>query len=129
MGIKLNNLLSERKFSLNENDDEVVSIEERREFLKNIKRFNEYSKIVNRTESLREIVEDLNNLIETARRVALAETDEWFDRVSLERDMKSLQDDKKLFEKTALEVTRLQNRLESAYQGIGNTLAKYYDLS
>ena len=42
--------------------------------------------------------------------------------------MKQLGESFKVFEKTAKEISTLQQRLESAYEDIGNTLGKYYDI-
>jgi hypothetical protein len=125
MSVKLRQLVKESKVY---DEEETLSIEDKREFINNVKKFNEYSDIVGRNGSLREIVDELDEFINIAKRIALDEVDEWFDKVSLNRDMKQLEEEKKLFKKTAKEITQLQSRLESCYQGIGNVLTKYYDL-
>lgn len=127
MSIKLKKLLQEKKSWLKDEDDSL-SLQEKREFLEWLKKFNEYADSVHRSISLKEVVEDIDKMLEMASKIALEETDDWFDKVSIDRDMKSLNDNKKIFEKTAKEVTKLQYRLESAYQSIGNVLTKYYDL-
>ena len=43
--------------------------------------------------------------------------------------MKHLNDSVKLFEKTAKEISVLQQRLESSYEDIGSTLSKYYAIN
>ena len=42
--------------------------------------------------------------------------------------MKHLGEAHKIFEKTAAEMSTLQQRLEAAYEDIGSTLGKYYDI-
>lgn len=125
MSVKLRQLVNESKVY---DEEESLSIEEKREFINNVKKFNEYSDIVGRNGSLREIVDELDEFINIAKRIALDEVDEWFDKVSLNRDMKRLEEEQKVFKKTAKEITQLQSRLESCYQSIGNVLTKYYDL-
>jgi hypothetical protein len=42
--------------------------------------------------------------------------------------MKGLNESYKVFEKTAQEISRLQERLTAAYEDIGQGLSKYFDM-
>jgi hypothetical protein len=59
----------------------------------------------------------------------LSETEDWFDANTVNRHMKHLGEAYKIFEKTSQEMSVLQQRLESAYEDIGSTLGKYYDIN
>lgn len=117
--------------------------EERRAFLESIKEFNQFKKeifresgIVNEktgrpvpfSQRLKQINEKIGQLVETTEAFTLQETDGWFDSISVNRDLKELKTDYKIFEKTCNEVAGLQQRLESIYENMAVKLGKYYEL-
>lgn len=53
---------------------------------------------------------------------------EWFDSITVGRNIKQLQENIKIFERTAREVTELQHRLSNSYEEIGQVLSKYFDV-
>jgi len=68
------------------------------------------------------------NIVENANKVTLEETGDWFDRVTVNRHMKSMNESFKVFQKTLSEVHTLQQRMESTYDEIGEVLSKYYEI-
>lgn len=102
--------------------------EQRKEFLENISNFSDFGKNIYRETSIKETVTSILELCETAGNVALQEGDDWFDNVSVKRDMNEVARATKLFEKTAKEMTVLQQRTESLYEEIGTRLSKYFDM-
>ncbi len=58
----------------------------------------------------------------------LQETDEWFDEITVKRNMKQLRENVKQFNQSVHEVSKLQQRLEALYEEIGSTLNRYYEL-
>jgi hypothetical protein len=56
------------------------------------------------------------------------ESGDWFDKVTLSRHSKKMNESLKIFEKTAEEMSKLQQRMEAVYEEIGETLGKYYDI-
>lgn len=123
--IKLASLvkLKESKDSL-----EGMSTEQKKSFLEAVYRFAEHANDIYRKHSLRETSKYLGELIESASHLTLSETEDWFDANTVNRHMKHLDEAYKIFEKTASEMSVLQQRLESAYEDIGSTLNKYYDV-
>jgi hypothetical protein len=123
--IKLASLvkLKEGKDSL-----EGMSTEQKKAFLEAVYRFAEGANEIYRQHSLRETSKYLGELIEAAHQLTLSETEDWFDNVTVGRHMKHLGEAHKIFEKTASEIETLQQRLEAAYEDIGSTLNKYYDI-
>lgn len=120
--IKLINLLE------SENPAASMSTEQKKAFLEAVYRFAEHANSIYRTHSLKETAQFLGELIEAANHLTLTETEDWFDRQTVSRHMKHLDEAYKIFEKTAQEMSVLQQRLESAYEDIGSTLNKYYDV-
>jgi hypothetical protein len=91
-------------------------------------KFAEHANGIYRQHSLKETADALNHMIEAANHLTLSETEDWFDKVTVSRHMKQLSEAQKIFDKTAAEMSTLQQRLESAYEDIGGVLGKYYDI-
>ena len=81
-----------------------------------------------RNSRLKEVAKRLNALAEKAEQVTLSETEDWFDQVTVKRNMKELKNGAKTFNKTVDEINVLQQRLESIYEDMGNTLSRYYEI-
>lgn len=121
--IKLADLLKE-----GEDATAGMSTEQKKSFLEAVYQFAEHSNSIYRKHSLKETSQYLGELIEAAHHLTLSETEDWFDANTVNRHMKHLGESFKIFEKTAQEMSTLQQRLESAYEDIGGTLNKYYDV-
>ena len=103
--------------------------EERNALIQSIREFHQYKNDVFRTGKLKEICEQIGQMIEAAEGMTLSETDGWFDKNTVMRDTKRLRESYKIFEQTATEIAQLQQRLEAAYEDIGSGLKRYYWLS
>lgn len=122
--IKLASLIS-----LSESEDKIpMTTEQKKAFLEAIYKFAEHSNSIYRQHNIKETSKYLGELIEAASNLTLSETEDWFDGVTVGRHMKHLGEAFKIFEKTAAEMDTLQQRLEAAYEDIGSTLNKYYDM-
>jgi len=119
MAIKLKKVLTEG----------TLSPEQKATFLEAMKKFNEYGKQIYREHDLKGLAETMNQLSSGAGNFILDETEDWFDAVTVKRDVKEITKSATLFEKTALEAAGIQNRLESLYEDLGNKLGRYYDTS
>ena len=81
---------------------------------------------------------NINNFVETAKQLAeiaesahhhiLGESDDWFDKVSVNKNMKSLKGSVVEFTKTAKEAQALNQRMTALYEDIGHVLNRYYDI-
>lgn len=98
------------------------------EMMEIISGYNEYRNIIQGSKQIRELTETLKHVIENAKVYTLQETDEWSDNITVNRHMKQLDSNYKLFEKTAREVYVLNQRLEHLYEEIGQILDKYYEI-
>ena len=79
-----------------------------------------------------------NNIVETAKQLAeiaesahhhiLGENDDWFDKISVNKNMKQLKGSVVEFTKTAKEAQALNQRMTALYEDIGHVLNRYYDI-
>ena len=105
-----------------------MKLSEKASSLEEIREFGNFNEAIYRSEGLKEAAAKINNIVEKAQHVALQETEEWFDEVTVKRNMKELVSNNKDFNKTVSEMTKLQQRLESLYEEMGNNLSRYYEV-
>jgi len=123
----LRSLLNE-KF-LGEDEAPKLSTEQKRSFVEAVGNFHQLGDVVYRNSSLRETTEHLAEVVKLAEQLTIQESEHWFDNVTVSRHMKQLGESYKVFEKTAKEISGLQQRLEGAYEDIGGVLNKYYKVN
>ena len=58
----------------------------------------------------------------------MEESADWFDEVTVKRNIGSLKEANKTFVESAKEMFALQQRLEGAYEDIGQVLGRYYEI-
>ena len=75
-----------------------------------------------------EVAKQLVGIAESAQNHVLSETDDWFDSVSVKRNMKELKGMTSQFKKAALEANAVNERLNALYEDMGNILNRYYDI-
>lgn len=110
-----------------EREPEQITKEEKMAFLESVKSFSALGEGVYSKTNLQELCEKISNLVEMANRVTLAEGD-WFDGITVNRNMKEIANSYKVFEKTAKEMNVLQERLTAAYEDIGQGLSRYFEI-
>ena len=108
--------------------DPILTPEEKRSFIEQVSRFNEYGESIYRQNNLKEAYKNIRGIVEFASKHIMEESGDWFDQVTIGRHSKKLKESMKIFEKTVAESIKLQQRLESAYEEIGETLNKYYEI-
>ena len=75
-----------------------------------------------------EAAKQLVQMAESAQNHVLSETSDWFDAVSVKRNMKELKGLTGQFRKTAVEANATNQRLSALYEDMGNILNRYYDI-
>ena len=110
-----------------ENEPIQISKEQKREFVESVKEYSQLGEAVYGKGNLQELCERIKNMVEMAQQVTLAEGD-WFDGITVNRHMKGLNESYKVFEKTAKEISQLQERMSAAYEDIGQGLSKYFEI-
>lgn len=126
--LKLKSLVEEKWLKTEQDENPPISKGEQNQYLEAIKGYGKYSKKVYRESTLEEMTKHIGSIVEFASRFTTEQAGDWFDGVTVSRHMKRMQESYKLFEKTAKEMTALQQRLEACYEDIGSTLGKYYDI-
>jgi len=126
---KLSKLIKE---SWLEDKKEETSSDQKKEFLEAVSKFHDYGKSIYREHDLKDVTKQIGELITTASELTISENerdDGWFDKMTINRHVKQLKESYKVFEKTAKEMTILQNRLDSSYDTIGEVLSKYFEIN
>ena len=99
-----------------------VTTEEKKRFMEMVMRMEEYgTSMFGEGRKLSEQCGSLRELVETAKRVVtdLTEAEEMqFEKVSLQRELKRVEDDMKLVEKTCQEADMLMERAMRAYENM-----------
>jgi len=121
----LKSLINEKYLGEKEEPKKFTS-EEKRQFMEAVANFHNYGDSIYTAKNVNEMLREISNIIEIAEHLTLQESEHWFDNVTVSRHMKQLKEAYKIFEKTATEMSGLQQRLEAAYDDMGQVLSKYY---
>ena len=79
--------------------------------------------------NIMEVAKQLAEIAEQAHHHILGEESDWFDKISVNKNMKTLKGSVMEFTKTAKEAHALNQRLTGLYEDIGHVLNRYYDIS
>ena len=93
-----------------------------------IKSYSRVGKQLYNNNGILDAAKQLAQMAESAQNHVLSETDDWFDAVSIKRNMKELKGLTGNFKKTALEANSVNQRLSALYEDMGNILNRYYDI-
>jgi hypothetical protein len=99
-----------------------------KEFMSEVSNFNKFSKEIYREGNLRDLAERLSRLAVTAKQHTLQETEDWFDKITVNRNMKDLTSLSNQFKKVATEAQGLQERMGGLYEDMGHILGRYYEI-
>ena len=122
MDIKLQELIKE--FAL-ENDRPKANKFKVTEAIRNYGRVGE---ALYKTGGILEAAKQLSEMATAAQNHVLSETNDWFDSVSVKRNMKELKGLTGQFKKTAVEANSVNQRLSALYEDMGNILNRYYEI-
>ena len=123
-GVKLTSLIEGNPESWNESEQQINV----QRFLEDVANYSSIGQSIYRETNLKEIAIKLSEIVESAKIHTMNETDDWFDRVSVKRNMKELGSLATHFVKTAKESNSMQRRMETLYEDMGNILSRYYDI-
>ena len=93
-----------------------------------VKNFGIVGKQLYNNNNIVEIAKQLSEVAESAHHHILGEQDDWFDKVSINKNMKSLKGSVVEFTKTAKEAQALNQRLTALYEDMGHVLNRYYEI-
>ena len=121
--IKLTQLIKESS-----EEKRPLSNEVKKHFLEIVSTYNKYQESLDRKSDIQEIAETLGGITEAARTLAIHESDDWFDKHTVKRNMSELDKLGKQFDKCASEAKSLDQRLGGLYEDMGNILSRYYKM-
>ena len=98
------------------------------EVVEGVRSFGIVGKQLYNNSNIMEIAKQLSHIAEQAHTHVMSETNDWFDKVSVSKNMKSLKGSVVEFKKTAMEANQLNQRLTGLYEDIGHVLNRYYEI-
>jgi len=105
-----------------------LTVEEKRKLLGMIGKFNEYRNAMRMADELKQVAENIVYIAEMTEKYGLNETSEWFEGVTLERDMKEIKKYAMDLHKIANKVHPQVQQAEAIYEEIGLKLERYFNL-
>ena len=93
-----------------------------------IRNFARVGKQLQVNNGIMEAAKQLAEMADNAQNHVLSETSDWFDGVSVKRNMKELKGLTGQFKKTAVEANAVNQRLSALYEDMGNILNRYYEI-
>ena len=121
--IRLKNLLKESE------ELQQLPTELKRHFLEIISTYGQHREGMRRKSDIRTIAETLGAIADAAQEYTLREGGDWFDRVTIKRNMNELKKLQSAFEKESLEAKAQEERLEALYEDMGHVLGRYFEIA
>jgi hypothetical protein len=119
--------MKKMKELLGEVFDEAPKVDKHK-VVEGVKNFGIVGKSLYNNNNIMEIASQLAEVAESAHHHILGEESDWFDKISVSRNMKSLKGNVMEFQKTAKEAHMLNQRLTALYEDIGGVLNRYYEI-
>ena len=121
--LKLRDLLKETE------EFQQLPTELKRHFLEIISTYNQHREGMSRKSDIMQVAETLGGIADAAQEYTLREGGDWFDRVTIKRNMNELKKLQTSFEKEAVEAQSQQQRLEALYEDMGHVLQRYFEIA
>jgi hypothetical protein len=121
--IKLKHILRETE------EFQQLPTELKKHFLEIISTYNQHREGMSRKSDIRQVAETLGGIADAAQEYTLREGGDWFDRVTIKRNMTELKKLQTSFEKEAVEAQSQQQRLEALYEDMGHVLGRYFEIA
>ncbi len=122
--MSLTNLVKE-KYGTPESEPKISS----EQILSKIQEFGNLGDTIYQSGDLKEAAKTLSDIANAAKVHTLRETEDWFDKVTVNRNMKELTNLSNQFGKLSEDANSVQQRLSALYEDMGNVLSRYYDLN
>ena len=93
-----------------------------------ISSYNKLGESIFGESNITKVAERLSWIANQAKSHTLSETEDWFDKITVNRNMKELTGLSGQFGKIAKEAKSLQERMGALYEDMGNILGRYYEI-
>jgi ATP-dependent 26S proteasome regulatory subunit len=101
---------------------------DRYEVSEGVRQYSQIGQSMFKENNIIEVAKQLHKIVDGAQQHIVSEQDDWFDKVTINRNMSSLKGMVKEFKKSAVEASQLDERLKSLYEDMGGILNRYYDI-
>ena len=101
---------------------------DRHQVVEGVRNFGIVGKSLYNNNNIMEIAKQLSDIAESAHSHILGEQDDWFDKISVNKNMKTLKGSVVEFQKAAKEDHTLNQRMTALYEDIGHVLNRYYEI-
>ena len=119
--------MAKLKDILSEVFDETPKVDKHK-VIEGVRNYGIVGKSLYNNRNIMEVAQQLAEIAESAHHHILGEQDDWFDKISVNKNMKTLKGSVVEFQKTAKEAHSLNQRLTGLYEDIGHVLNRYYDI-
>ena len=117
---KLKNLLTEVF-------EDVQSVD-KHSVIEGVRNYGIVGKSLYNGSNIMEVANQLAEIAESAHHHILGEQDDWFDKISINKNMNTLKGSVVEFQKAAKEAHQLNQRMTALYEDMGHVLNRYYDI-
>ena len=97
--------------------------------IEGVSKYGAVGKALYSENNLVKIAEQLVEIAESAHSHIIGEQGDWFDKVTVNKNMKALKGQVKEFKAVANEANSVNQRLTSLYEDMGHILNRYYDIN
>jgi uncharacterized protein YbcC (UPF0753/DUF2309 family) len=111
------------------NTNRKFTPEVKRHFLEIISTYKAFREQMDRQSDIVTVAKTLGGIVEAAKHLTISEAGDWFDGVTIKRNMSELEKLDKAFDKVAVDAKALDERLSALYEDMGNILGRYYEIS
>lgn len=118
-------LVKVAKEILNQNK---ASVMERDELISSVNEFSNFGKEIYGNRSISEVGQKFVEMAKAAQKHVVDETQDWFDAVTVKRNMSELNKHAQNFNKLASEAQALQDRMSALYEDMGNIYNRYFEI-
>lgn len=110
--------------------EELPQLDERAKegFLRLVGEYASYGKKLERQHQLSEIAKALSVVARAAESFTMNEADDWFDQITIKRNMKELKKYHEDFTKVSEEAQKMEYRMISLYEDMGHVLNRYFEI-
>lgn len=108
-----------------EEDEKLMTKED---LVEKVSNFASYGPSIYKKHNLAEVAELFVEISKAAQKHVVDETADWFDKVTVQRNMKDLQKQAQGFSKISTEAQALQDRMAALYEDMGGILNRYFDI-
>ena len=98
------------------------------DLVKTVNEFGTYGPSIYKKHNLADVAKTFVEIAEAAQKHVVDETADWFDKVTVQRNMKDLKSHAGQFNKIATEAKALQDRMSALYEDMGNILNRYFEI-